>query len=184
MFSLRVDDEIQIALYEERQAEQVFQVVDQNRAHLREWLGWLDDNLSPEDSRAYIRAVNQKFANNDGFEGGIWYKGEYVGGIGLHYINWLTRKTEIGYWLAASYQGRGIMTRAVRALINEIFNDYNLNRIEIRCATGNLRSCAIPERLGFILEGVQRDGEWLYDHFVDLRVYSLLASQWLTSNKG
>src|SRR3712207_8983550 len=47
------------------------------------------------------------------------------------------------------------------------FLELGLNRVSIACATENKKSCAIPERLGFRREGVQRQAEWLYDHFVD-----------------
>ena len=63
-------------------------------------------------------------------------------------------------------------------MITYAFDVYGLNKVEIHCATENRRSCAIPERLGFKQEGVLRQGEWLYDHFVDLAVYGLLASEW------
>jgi len=53
-----------------------------------------------------------------------------------------------------------------------------LNKVEIRCATGNTRSCAIPQRLDFKFEGVVKQGEWLYDHFVDLFLYGMSASDW------
>ena len=58
-----------------------------------------------------------------------------------------------------------------------------MNRVEIRCATGNKKSCAIPERLGFTFEGIQRNGGWLYDRFVDYRIYSILANEWLETGK-
>lgn len=183
MFSLKIDEDLQIGLSEERHAEQIFLLVDQNRAYLREWLGWLDDTQSFEDVRAFIRSSLIKFTNSNGFEGSIWYKGQLAGGIGFHYFDWLNRRTEIGYWLAKSFQGKGIMTRATRSMVDYAFNEYAMNRVEIRCATGNLKSCAIPERLGFTFEGVQRNGGWLYDRFVDYRIYSILANEWLETGK-
>ena len=73
------------------------------------------------------------------------------------------------------------MTESCKAMTTYGFEALKLHRIEIRCATGNLKSRAIPERLGFVKEGVLRDGEWLYDHFVDLVVYSVVAPDWKKS---
>ena len=70
------------------------------------------------------------------------------------------------------------MTSASRALVDQAFNQAKLNRVEIRCAIGNERSRAIPSRLCFREEGLLRDAEWLYDHFVDHIVYAMLARDW------
>ena len=70
------------------------------------------------------------------------------------------------------------MIRAVKGLLNYIFYNLNLNRVEIRCAVFNRKSRAIPQKLGFELEGVIRDGEFLYDHYHDLVVYGMLARHW------
>ena len=96
--------------------------------------------------------------------------------IGCHGIDRPNRSTSIGYWLDASHQGRGIMTTSCRVIINHAFRNLELHRVVIRCATENHRSRAIPERLGFTLEGVDRQAEWLYDHFVDLARYGLLRT--------
>jgi ribosomal-protein-serine acetyltransferase len=80
----------------------------------------------------------------------------------------------MGYWLDAAHQGKGIMTAACREMIKHAFQELDLHRVVIACATENLRSRAIPERLGFKLEGVARQSEWLYDHFVDHAIYALL----------
>lgn len=178
MFSLRIDDELELRLLEERHAEAFFAVIDENRAHLREWLPWLDGAWSAEDTRNFIKGTMDQWARNDGFTAGIWYQGQPVGAIGYHCIDWPNLLTGIGYWLSASHQGRGLMTKACRALVEHAFTDLGLNRIEIRCAPGNKKSCAIPERLGFTREGTSRQAEWLYDHFIDLVVYSMLADEW------
>ena len=70
------------------------------------------------------------------------------------------------------------MTRACSALGTHAFDALGLSRVEIRCATENEKSRAIPERLGFTQEGTLRQAEWLHDHFVDLTVYGMLAGEW------
>ena len=84
--------------------------------------------------------------------------------------------TALGYWLGEEFQGRGLVTAACRRLVAHSFDVLRLHRVEIRCAVENHRSRAIPERLGFRLEGRFREAEWLYDHWVDHAVYALLTT--------
>jgi ribosomal-protein-serine acetyltransferase len=84
----------------------------------------------------------------------------------------------MGYWLAKSQMGRGYMTAAVKALIDEGFQQLALNRIQARVATGNYQSQAVCDRLGLKKEGVLRQAEWLYDHYVDLTMNSVLRTEW------
>lgn len=70
------------------------------------------------------------------------------------------------------------MTEAVKVFVEHALVDLKLNRVEIRCAVENYKSRSIPERLGFTKEGLTRESEWLYDHYVDHVIYSMLASEW------
>jgi ribosomal-protein-serine acetyltransferase len=174
-------DDLSLTLLEPRHAEPLFQVVDQNRAYLREWLPWLDLTTSVDDVHAFIRRTQEQFGRNDGFQTLLTYGDEIAGVVGHHRIDWENRCTWLGYWLAESFQGRGLMTLACRAYIDHSFGALNLHRVEIHVATDNARSRAIPERLGFSCEGVLRDAEWLYDPFVDHAVYALLQPERLTT---
>jgi ribosomal-protein-serine acetyltransferase len=179
MFRLALGEDAELRLLEARHAEPLFALVEQNRAHLRRWLPWVEGNQSVADSHTFIRNALQQFANNNGLQAGIWQRDALAGVIGHNYIDWSNGKTELGYWLSAAYQGHGLMTRACRALTDYSFNELHLNRVEIHCAVGNVRSRAIPERLGFTQEGTLRQAGWLYDHYVDLVVYGMLAAEWL-----
>ena len=70
------------------------------------------------------------------------------------------------------------MLRCCQTVLSRAFAQLDLHRVVIRCAPGNTRSCAIPEKLGFMREGLAREAEWLNGAFVDLNVYSLLSSEW------
>jgi ribosomal-protein-serine acetyltransferase len=178
VFELRIDDEITLALLEEQHAPDLFRLIDANRAYLRRWLPWLDQNTRPEQTAAFIAASLRQFANRDGLACGIRLGGALAGVVGLHRIDWPNRRTSIGYWVAEGHEGKGVVTRAATGILGYAFGELGLNHAEIACAPGNIRSCAIAERLGFTREGVLRQREWLYDHFVDLVVYGMLASEW------
>ncbi|HEX3046250.1 MAG TPA: GNAT family protein, partial [Bacillota bacterium] len=143
-----------------------------------EWLSWVDKNSKIEGVIEFINSSRQHYLSNQGFQVGIWYQNELCGLISFHNLNWENRNTSMGYWLGEKYQGRGIMTKTCKALLNYAFTELKLHRVEIRCAEMNHRSRAIPERLGFTREGMSREAEWLYDHFVNHIVYSILAEEW------
>ena len=104
------------------------------------------------------------------------YKDQLVGMNGFHGIS--NKWGSIGYWVAKPFCGKGIATRTSRALINYGFEKNNLNLIELRAATDNTSSRRVAENLGMKLDGILRQREWLYEHFVDHAVYSVLKSEW------
>lgn len=160
-------------------AVDMYRLIDGNRSYLREWLPWVDYSMAVEDTVTFISGSLDQKERNQGLHFGIWYKGKLAGTVAVHRIDWANRKTEIGYWLAAEFQGKGLMTSAVTAYLCEyVFGEWQLNKVEIRAATQNAKSRAIPERLGFHLEGVLRQNECLYGRFVDHAVYSMLADEW------
>jgi len=163
---------------EEADAEPLFRLVQANRAYLAEWLPWAAGESGVETHLEFIRASEQQLADDNGFQSAILGGDEIVGVIGFHRVDWVNRATSIGYWIGAANQGRGIVTEAVRALTSYAFDVWKLNRVEIRAATGNGRSAAIPLRLGFVEEGVARQSERHGDSFKDLAVYSMLAADW------
>lgn len=179
MFTLNVDQEIELQLFQLHHSEELFNLIDQNRLHLRQWLAWVDSMDSPLQYHSIIPIWLKQFADNNGFNLGVRYKGRLVGNIGLHQIDWRNQQTTIGYYLAEGYQGKGIMTRSVQAILNYAFFDLHLHRVEIRCGAYNDKSRAIPERLGFTQEGIIRDGEKLYGRFHDLIVYGMLKRDWV-----
>lgn len=158
MLGLVVDDEIFLRLHEERGAEELFRLVDGNRAHLRPWLPWVDANKSPEDTRRFIRQMLLKLAEGKEYGFGVLYQGELVGAMGLD-VGEEAKEAEVGYWLSETAQGHGIVSRATQALMRFSFEDLGMNVVVIKCAKDNVRSRAVPERLGFTLEGTLRQRE-------------------------
>lgn len=182
MFEFVIDDYVKLKLLDVQYSGQLHELTDSCRLYLRQWLPWLDGTKTVEDTQLFIEGTKKQFASNNGYQAGIWYNGNIAGVIGYHSINWAHRSTTIGYWLGERYQGNGLMTKSCKAFIEYAFGELNLNRIEIRCAKENFKSRAIPERLGFVKEGIIREAEWLYDHYVDHVVYGVLAREWKKNN--
>jgi ribosomal-protein-serine acetyltransferase len=159
--------------------QELFELTNASRQHLRVWLPWVDATKSPRDSRNFIRSALKQHAANSGTHLGIRRQGTLVGVIGFLYIDWINRKAEIGYWLGDEYLGRGIMTRCCRAVVDLAFTKLKLNRVEMRVAAGNAKSRAIPERLGLHNEGVLREAQRLDGRFTDMIIYSMLNCGWI-----
>ncbi|GHH98587.1 GNAT family N-acetyltransferase [Neobacillus kokaensis] len=178
MFTLKVDHEIELLLLQRHHAMKMFQLVEDNRAHLREWLPWVDNMRTPYDFENLIPIWLNQFAENSAYNLGILYRGELVGAIGIHQIDWYNKIASVGYYLTKDAEGKGIISRSVKALLNYAYFELGLNRIEIRCGVKNKKSRAIPERLAFIREGTIRDGELLNGYYHDIIIYSMLAREW------
>ena len=178
MFDLVVNDQTRLRSVVPEDAPQLFALVDRNRPHLRQWMSWVNATISADDIRTFIQSAIDQATKNHGPVCSILYRGVLVGICGYKPINCKDKCGELGYWLAESFTGRGIMTECVKTLINYAFDELLLNRVELRAATDNHRSRAIAERLGFTHEGNLRDAEWVNDHYVDQAVYSVLRREW------
>ena len=176
MFTIKVEESLSLELAEKSHAQALFTLIDTSRTYLREWLPWVDFTKNVADSEKFIETTFNQFASNNGFQLVICYEGHIAGMIGLHGINWSNKSTSIGYWLGEGFQGKGLMVKSCEAVMNYCFEELQLNRMEIRAATGNVKSQAIPEKLGFTKEGCVREVEWLYDHYVDHIIYGMLKS--------
>ena len=179
MFTCRIDDELELRMIEPHHATELNKLVRDNYDHICEWSDWLTEKERPlERTKEWIGKNLASFAAGEGYEIGIWLAGKMVGQVGYSNIAPQDRKAEIGYWLAADAQGKGVVTKACRALISNAFDTLNIHRIEIRCGTENHKSRRVTERLGAQFEGTARHAEWLHDSPIDLAVYSILETEW------
>ena len=178
MFIHKIDGDLSLKLIELRDEERVFELADNSRAYLREWLPWLDTTTNLEDTKEYIKVSLKNFPENKSMNTVILYKEIIVGVAGFNEIMWSNKTAYIGYWLGEEFQGNGIMTKVAKTLTDYAFRELNLNKAEIRAAVGNKKSRSIPERLNFVNEGCIRQAEWLYDHYVDHVIYGTVAEEW------
>ena len=183
MFPNRIDDHLTLRPLRVEDAGTLIDLIARNREHLDRWLRWSGHVRAADDARALIERFAAKTAIGDGFHAGLWLDGALAGGIVCHFINRESNKTEIGYWLGADYVGRGLVTRACRAVIGDLFTREKMHRIEIQAAVDNFPSRAVAERLGFTLEGVARESTWITTRYRDHAIYSLLDREWAAQNR-
>ena len=155
-------------------AQVIFDTIKRDHNYLKTWLPFVEFTQKVEDTQLFIQSVvdSNEFTQKAIYS--IWVKEEFAGLIGFNEIDWTNKKTELGYWLAENMQGKGVITQCARKLISYAFKKLKLNRIQIKVAVGNERSAAIPKRMGFKFEGIEREGELIENHFHDLEIYSLL----------
>ena len=173
LFKLDVDSEINLVFLHESLATELFNLVDSDREYLNTWLPWPPFIKKIEGTKSFIKNSITDFAEGKSMVCAIEYKNKIVGVVGYNKILTSLKKVEIGYWLSSKYQGHGIMTRAVKCLINQTFNNLKMEKVQIAVATGNYPSQKVCERLGFKPEGVIKNYENLHGKIVDHIIYGL-----------
>ena len=151
---------------------------------LRVYMPWAQTAPSLAQSHADCRRMQGKFLLREDLAMFMFERradgseGEFVGGVGLHRIDWTVRRFEIGYWCRTSRQGRGLVTEAAQALMRFSFDELRARRVELRMDDTNTRSWKLAERAGFALEGTLRsDSLNPLGAARDMRVYALVAAR-------
>jgi len=174
MFFREIDRDVKLSLSIPQYAEELFELTDKNRDFLKQWLPWLDNVQEVADTREFLKSQLPRFQKGQALHITILYRDRIAGVVGFNQIDSINNIGYVGYWLGEEYNGRGIMTKSVKELIEIGYSYYSLNRIDIRCAVENSRSRAIPERLEFKNEGIIRNAEKVYVKYLDHVVYGLL----------
>jgi ribosomal-protein-serine acetyltransferase len=145
-----------------------------NLDRLRRWEPWAQAEQTPASTRTFTDFVLALHDQGKTVPGLLEHEGDPVGSVSLK-IDTTTQIGELGYWIDAGHEGRGVVTRAAAALRDAGF-ERGLARIEIRAATGNTRSRAVAERLGFRLEGVLRQALPVGPQRLDVALYGRLPT--------
>lgn len=138
-------------------APALFHLIDESREHIRRWLAWADGHRSIDDTRAFVRHCIADWALRDNLAMGIFdHDDRLLGSVGLHPRDWRIPSFEIGYWIAARFEGKGYVAEAVKLVTAFAFDSLHANRLMIRCDTRNKRSANVARRCGYLLEGTLR----------------------------
>lgn len=108
-----MNDSISLELLQQHQSEEIFELINHNRDHLRKWLLWVDKRKTAEDMVPVIKYWLENLANNQGFDVAIRYNGDLVGMIGVQF-DWGNRSASTGYFISENAEGKGIITVSLR----------------------------------------------------------------------
>jgi ribosomal-protein-serine acetyltransferase len=170
---------VELRWLEKSDAETLFQLVVANREHLLPWLSFAKTIHQLEDTMGFLEEVQERHEKGLGMHFGIWLGENLVDTLGAIPDRYGYGSYEIGYWIAKAYEGEGIVTRCVVRLLDHLFEEEQIHRAEIRCHADNARSRAIPERLGFRLEGCLKQASRTSDgEYGDQLIYGLLRTEW------
>jgi ribosomal-protein-serine acetyltransferase len=183
MFSYEIDENLKLVLPQQHHAEEITAVVLENLDELKPWMPWATDDYAIDSAREFISQNLKRLAESGCFAVSVVWNGKNVGSVGFHNLDTDNKSAHIGYWLAKEAQGKGLITRCCRVLIDYLFDELNLNRIQINCNVENVKSRAIPERLGFQLEGIHRQVEFFDNRYGDWAIYAMLKQDWKSSEK-
>lgn len=178
------DDELILRPWSFKDAGAMRELIAENEAHLAAWLPWVQERASKKGAEDFIHNCRFSTLGSGNAFYGIWENGTLVGEIARINNSPHNRFCFMSYWLAASAQGRGIVMRSAVCLLAHNFRDLDMNRVEIRVATGNNRSLAVVEKLGFKREGLLRQAELIGDEFMDHEVFSMLRDEWKANYAG
>ncbi|MBN6039832.1 GNAT family N-acetyltransferase [Amycolatopsis sp. 195334CR] len=165
-------------------AEEFLANIDRGREFVGQHIGLADRVTDLVSSRAFLQSYADKAATDTGRIYGIREGGKLLGGVLFRTMDVEQGVAEAGCWLEPAAAGRGLVTRAVRVIIDWAIEDRGIHRVEWRVASANEASIAVARRLGMQRDGVLREYNFFHGERQDLEVWSVLAPEWRARQSG
>lgn len=158
--------------------EPMNEAIRESLPSLRPWMPWAREIPTIAESEQNVRWARVRFLTREDLRMHLFHResGRFLGASGLHRMNWVAGRFEIGYWLRDGETGNGYATEAVNGIVNFAIHHLHAQRIEIRCDSQNRRSQRVAERCGFSLEAIlARDSVNEGGHLRDTLVFVRFA---------
>ncbi|MQY07432.1 GNAT family N-acetyltransferase [Actinomadura macrotermitis] len=178
MFSLALGEGAELRPLEPWHAAEFAAHADRVRRILMPWIPWARTVVDEASAREYLQNYADRQARDEGRLYGIWVDGVLAGGVLFRVFNTALGVCEVGVWLDEAHQGRGLVTTAVRHMIDWAVRERGMARVEWRCDPRNAPSVATAKRLGFVHEGTLRSAFVMDGERRDEQVWALLADEW------
>ncbi|MFD1546086.1 GNAT family N-acetyltransferase [Nonomuraea guangzhouensis] len=178
------DDGAELRPLEPWQAEEFLAHIDRGREFIGQYVAMPDAVTDLESSRTFLRSYAEKAATDTGRIHGIWVDGTLVGGVIFRTMDLAHGTAEAGCWLEPSAAGKGLVTRAIRVLIDWAVEERGIHRVEWQVAAANAASIAVARRLGMTRDGVLRESYSYRGKRHDIEVWSVLAPEWRAARQA
>lgn len=180
MLSLDLGSGAELRTLEPWQAKEFLALIDRVREYLRPIISLPDRVKDLDDARKVLQRYADMQASDTGRIYGIWLDDTLRGGVMFRHFDAAGGTCEIGVWLAPEAQGRGLMTAAVRKMIDWAIGVRGISRVEWLATTDNERSIAVAKRVGMSYEGIKRSDYLLNGERRDSAVYSITIDDYLS----
>ncbi|MFJ2727991.1 GNAT family N-acetyltransferase [Streptomyces collinus] len=172
------DDGAELRPLEVWHAADLLANIDRGREFIGRHIGLADVVGDLDGARAWIRSYADKRAADAGALHGIWLDGRLVGGVLFRVWDTPSGVCEAGCWLEPAAAGRGLVTRAMRLLLDWAFDERGMHRVEWHASSANEGSLNVARRLGMSREGVLRENHPHRGVRTDTEIWALLAPEW------
>ena len=182
MHATTFDNNFTLRLIRPDDLEGYFHLIDNNRKRLEDFFaGTVAITKTIEDTEVHLKEILAKTEQKDYFPFIITddAANKIIASLQIKSIDWRVPKAELGYFIDAAYEGRGLITKAISKIIAYCFDELGLNKVYIRTYEGNISSRKVAEKNGLILEGILRkDYKTTGGELVDLMYYGIIREEY------
>ncbi|MEU6220701.1 GNAT family protein [Streptomyces sp. NPDC047022] len=172
------DDGAELRPLEPWHAEEFLAHLDRGREFINEHIPFGSGATDVPSARAVLQSYADKRAADTGSLYGLWLEGTLVGGVLFRVFDAEGGTCEAGCWLEPAGTGRGLVTRAMRILIDWAIEERGIHRVEWQASSANEPSIAVARRLGMTRDGVLRQNYRYRGALRNTEVWSVLAPEW------
>jgi RimJ/RimL family protein N-acetyltransferase len=184
VFAIPLIAEAELRPLEVWQAEEFFAHIERAREQVDRWIGFAAASPDLDGARATLQRYADKQAADTGRLFGIWDRGTLVGGCVYPAFDAKNGTCEIGVWTEPAGQGRGLITAAVRLLLDHALIERGLARAEWHCDPRNQRSWAVAKRVGMTAEGIIRSCYPYNGERQDMQIWGILRDEWIAEREA
>jgi RimJ/RimL family protein N-acetyltransferase len=178
LFSSSLGDGVELAMVEPWHTGEYLGALDGHREYLKAEIPAAHSILTADDAHHNLQNWAEGHAAGTRHLIGIWLDGTFVGVVQLFDVDAENRTAEMGVWLVPPAQGRGLITRTCRFVLDWAFRTLGLARVQWTAQPSNTRSIAVARRLGMTREGLLRSYWQVGGARRDCEVWSMLAEDW------